>query len=85
MKKYSRLLIISIIIITLFGALMIYSASSVWAEYKFNDPFKFVKAQSAFFIMSLVIVFVLKKINPDIYYKKANKILLICFILLYYY
>lgn len=43
MKKYSRLLIISIIIITLFGALMIYSASSVWAEYKFNDQYKYLK------------------------------------------
>ena len=81
-KKYDKWLLIAVIIIAIFGIVMIYSASSIWAEYKFNDPFKFVKAQSAFFIMSLVIVFVLKKINPDIYYKKANKILLICFILL---
>ncbi len=61
---------------------MIYSASYIWAEYKFNDPFKFVKAQSAFFIMSLLLVFILRKIDPEIYYKKANLILLLCFILL---
>ena len=57
-KKYDKWLLIAVIIIAIFGIVMIYSASSIWAEYKFNDPFKFVKAQSAFFIMSLVIVFV---------------------------
>lgn len=81
-KKYDKWLLITVIIIAIFGIIMIYSASSIWAEYKFNDSFKFVKAQSAFFIISLVIVFVLKKINPKIYYEKANLILLICFLLL---
>ena len=61
---------------------MIYSASSIWAEYKFNDPFKFVKAQSIFFIISLILTIILSKIDTNIYYKKANKILLISFILL---
>ena len=81
-KKYDKWLLIAVIIIAIFGIVMIYSASSIWAEYKFNDSFKFVKAQSAFFIISLVIVFVLKKINPKTYYEKANLILLICFLLL---
>ena len=81
-KKYDKWLLITVIIIAIFGIVMIYSASSIWAEYKFNDSFKFVKAQSAFFIISLVIVFVLKKINPKTYYEKANLILLICFLLL---
>lgn len=47
-KKYDKWLLIAVIIIAIFGIVMIYSASSIWAEYKFNDPFKFVKAQSAF-------------------------------------
>ena len=81
-KKYDKLLLLVVIIISIFGIIMIYSASSIWAEYKFNDSFKFVKAQSAFFIMSLILVYILSKINPKIYYEKANTILFICFILL---
>lgn len=81
-KKTDKWLLIIVIIIAVFGIIMIYSASSVWAQYKYNDAFKFVKAQGAFFIMSLFLVFILKKINPHIYYEKANLILLICFILL---
>ncbi len=81
-KKYDKLLLLVVIIISIFGIIMIYSASSIWAEYKFNDSFKFVKAQCAFFIMSLILVYILSKINPKIYYEKANTILFICFILL---
>ena len=45
MKKYDKILLIAVIIISLFGALMIYSSSYVWAEYKFNDPYKYLKNQ----------------------------------------
>lgn len=81
-KKYDKLLLIAVILICIFGIIMIYSASSIWAEYKYNDPFKFVKAQSIFFIIGLLFIFILSKFNIDILYKKANLILLICFILL---
>lgn len=81
-KKTDKWLLIAVIIIAIFGIVMIYSASSIWALYKFNDAFKFVKAQSAFFIIGLVLIYILSKINPSIYYKKSNLILLICFILL---
>lgn len=81
-KKYDKLLLIAVIIIAIFGIVMIYSASSIWAEYKYDDPFKYVKAQSAFFIIGLFLIFVISKINIDILHKRANLILLICFVLL---
>ena len=45
MKKINKGLFISVIILSLFGLLMVYSSSSVWAEYKFDDPFKYLKNQ----------------------------------------
>ena len=72
-KKYDKLLLLVVIIISIFGIIMIYSASSIWAEYKFNDSFKFVKAQSAFFIMSLILVYILSKINDNLDSIKAPK------------
>lgn len=82
MKKEDKLLIFLVIIISLFGIIMIYSASYIWAEYKFNDPFKFARSQAIFFFLSLGILFFLRRINPRLYYEKANIILLLCFILL---
>ena len=50
MKKESKLLIIVVIIMAIFGIIMIYSASSIWSEYKFNDSFHYAKYQLIFFI-----------------------------------
>ena len=61
---------------------MIYSASSIWAQYKYNDQFKYIKAQILFFIIGLILMYILSKIDYKIYEHKANKILLVCFILL---
>ena len=81
MKK-NRLLIIAVIMITLFGLVMIYSASSIWAAYKYNDAFKYLKAQGIFAILGFIIMYILSKTDYKIYKEKANWILLVCFLLL---
>lgn len=73
---------IAVFIVGLFGIIMIYSASSIWAEYKFHDAFKFVKAQGIFFLAGIVLMNALLKIDYSVYQKHANKILGICFLLL---
>ena len=50
MKRVDYKLIIAIICISLIGCIMIYSSSSVWAEYKFGDAYKYLKAQ----VLSLI-------------------------------
>lgn len=61
---------------------MIYSSSSIWAGYKYNDSFRFLKLQSVFFIIGLVLMILVSKINYKVYYNNSNRLLLICFILL---
>lgn len=82
MKKIDKLILISVIIISLFGLLMIYSSSSVWAEYKFNDPYKYLKNQGIFLIIGYFIIYFISKINYQIYQKYSNIILITCIILL---
>lgn len=61
---------------------MIYSASFVWANYKFSSPYHFVVMQGVFLIVGLVLLYILSHIDYHLYYKYANVILLICAILL---
>ena len=84
MKKISVeiLLVVSVILISIFGIIMIYSASSIWAEYKYNDPLKYVKNQALFFIIGLILMFLVSKINYKFYLKKSNILLIGCIILL---
>ena len=81
-KGIDKILVFTVIIAGLLGILMIYSSSSVWAEYKFNDPLKYVKHQFLFYVVGLLLMLLLSKVDISYYKKYANKILLGCFILL---
>lgn len=78
MKKYSKILLIAVIIISLFGTLMIYSSSYVWAEYKFNDPYKYLKSQALFLILGYIVMFIIAKFPYQKYKKLSNIIFFIC-------
>ena len=81
-KKYDKLLFLSIIVLLIFGSIMIYSASSIWAQYKFNDSFHYVKQQALFIFIGLILIRIILKVDYNKYYEKANIILGICFLLL---
>ena len=81
-RKLDIPLIITVFLICIYGIVMIYSASSVWAEYKFNDKFHYVLMQSIFFIIGIILMIIVSKVPYKYYLKKSNMILLICFILL---
>lgn len=82
MKKIDRSLFFSVILLILFGILMIYSSSNIWAEYKFHNPYKFVSAQAIFFGVGLFLIFLLIRIPPDFYKKNANRLLFLSLIFL---
>ena len=82
MKKLDTPLLIGVILISLLGLLMIYSSSYVWAEYKFNDPYKFIKTQSFFLLIGYLLMLIVSKIDYTKYQNKSNLIFLGCFILL---
>ena len=81
-RKLDIPLIITVFLICIYGIVMIYSSSSVWAEYKFNDKFHYVLMQSIFFIIGIILMIIVSKVPYKYYLKKSNLILFICFILL---
>ena len=81
-KKIDIPLLIAVICLTFFGLVMIYSASSIWADYKFHDAFHYVKQQALFAGAGFLLLFLIIKIDYRKLYEKSNFILLACFILL---
>lgn len=77
-----KIIVFITLFLTIFGIVMITSSSSVWAEYKFNNPFKFTMHQTLFAIIGIFIMFIVSKIDYKLYYKHANHILLCATILL---
>lgn len=82
MRKVDKILLISTITLIIIGIIMVYSSSSIWAEYKYQDPFKYFKSQLIFFIIGLIIMYIITQLDINILEKHSNKILLICLILL---
>ena len=80
--KFDKWLFIDVIILMLFGLLMIYSSSSIWAEYKFGNSFHFCIYQGAFIIIGIFLMYFLSKIHYSFYYKHATKLLVAALILL---
>lgn len=81
-KSYDKILFFTVILIGIFGIVMIYSASSIWAQYKFHDTLKFVKSQSIFFLIGIFLCHFISKIDVEFWFKHANKIIFGCFLLL---
>lgn len=81
MKK-DKILYFSMIVLSLFGLLMIYSSSYVWAEYKFDNAFKYVINQGIFLFIGVILMSIISKIPYSIYKKYVNQILFIAFLLL---
>jgi len=81
MKK-DNILFFGTILLATFGLIMIYSSSYVWAEFKFNNPYKYVISQGIFFVIGIFVMLIVSKINYNFYKEKSNLILLGCFILL---
>ena len=81
-SKLDLILLFAVIMISLFGVMMIYSSSSIWAEYKFNNPYKYLITQSVFLVVGTILMIIISKISYTYYLDKANTLLFGCFVLL---
>lgn len=84
LKKSTPDFILIIVTMTLLaiGLIMVYSASAVWSDYKFNDSFFFAKRQLLFAGLGFAAMFLMMSIDYWSWRKWAKPILIICFILL---
>lgn len=80
--KLDKILLIAVLVLMLFGLVMIYSASYIWAEYKFANSFHYVIYQGVFVLIGLVLMFIIAKIDYHLYKKYANILLFIALALL---
>ena len=78
----NKKILLSCIFLNIIGLIMIYSSSSIWAKYKFNDQFRYLKYQTIFMIVGLILIKIISKLNLDFIKKKSNLLLLIGSILL---
>jgi cell division protein FtsW len=83
-KKTTPDFILMIVTFTLLaiGLIMVYSASAIWAEYKFNDSFFFAKRQTLFAGVGVAAMFFIMNINYWTWRTWSKTLIIVCFVLL---
>lgn len=61
---------------------MVYSASAIWAEYKFDDSFFFAKRQMLFAVIGIIAMFFIMNVDYWTWRTWSKVILITCFVLL---
>ncbi|MGD6964957.1 stage V sporulation protein E [Rossellomorea vietnamensis] len=64
------------------GLIMVYSASAVWADYKFDDTFFFAKRQMLFAGVGILAMFFIMNVDYWTWRTWGKVIIIICFVLL---
>src|SRR5690625_5961595 len=82
-QKVDMFLLLTIVILLMIGIVMVYSSSHIWADYKYNDTFFFVKRQILFASVGVVAMLFIMRISFLYWMRFANAIFVICFILLF--
>ncbi|WP_273125380.1 stage V sporulation protein E [Metabacillus sp. HB246100] len=75
------LVILTLLLLTI-GLIMVYSASAVWATYKFDDSFFFAKRQLLFAGVGVIAMFFLMNVDYWTWRTWAKMLVIICFFLL---
>ena len=78
----NKKILISTLSLNIIGLIMIYSSSSIWAEYKFNDQFRYLKYQTLFMIVGIILIKIISKIDLNFIKKRSNTLIFICLTLL---
>jgi cell division protein FtsW len=76
------ILIIATLSLLSIGLIMVYSASAIWADYKFDDSFFFAKRQMLFAGVGVVAMFFIMNIDYWTWRTWAKVLVIVCFILL---
>lgn len=70
-------LLITILILLAIGVAMVFSASSISSQLKYQDKYFFLKSQGAYAILSIIVMLLLSKINYKILGKLASILVII--------
>ncbi|WP_317950031.1 FtsW/RodA/SpoVE family cell cycle protein, partial [Rossellomorea marisflavi] len=84
LKKSTPDFILIMVTMTLLaiGLIMVYSASAVWADYKFDDTFFFAKRQLLFAGVGLLVMFFIMNVEYWTWKSWSKVMIIVCFVLL---
>ena len=75
-------LLITVLILLAIGVAMVFSASSISSQVKFDDKYHYLKSQGSYALLGIVVMLFLSKLNYKVLGKFAPALVLVSFVLL---
>ena len=69
LKRIDAPFLLAVIIVTLFGTLMVFSAGTAYAEARYNDSMYFIKKQTVWMLLGFAVMMISSRVEPGIYKK----------------
>ncbi len=70
-KRLDSVFLFFILILCLFGTIMVMSAGSAYAEFRYGDSWYFLRRQALFLVIGLLLMYVTSRIHTTIWYDMA--------------
>ena len=68
-RRFDTVFLLAVILVTVYGTVMVFSAGYAYANARYGDSLYFVKKQTIWLIIGFVIMYAASHINPEIYKK----------------
>ena len=81
-KRADSIFLLAVILITLYGTLMVFSAGGPYAEARYNDQMYFIKKQTIWLVVGFAVMIVSSNISPSFYQKYTPHLYAVTIILL---
>ena len=82
LEGYDLIILTMVVVLTCFGVVMVYSASSIMAEKKFHDSFFFLKRQAVFAVLGFCCMYIAMRTDYHFWKKAAVPVLIACLVAL---
>lgn len=82
-QKMDTFLLVTVLLLVVFGLIMMFSASYANALYLFGDSYYFIKSQLRYAILGVVLMLIASRVSYKFYYKWAWPIMIVSYILLF--
>lgn len=65
--SFDMTFLLSVILLTIYGTVMVFSAGTAYAQARYGDSLYFVKKQTVWLIIGFTVMFIASRIGPDVY------------------
>ena len=68
-QRFDRMFLIIVFALSVYGTIMVFSSGYAYASFRYNDPYYFIKRQTAWLIIGIAVMFICSRINLDLVFK----------------